>query len=1520
MEVDLSSSLVHEIFSLVAKSSPHRLAVHYEGKERSYGDLEADSNRLAHFLREKGIRRGDLVGVMMEKSADLPVALLGIMKSGGAYVPMDPQQPVLRLKEIALQAGIRLVLTQDRLLSQAQKVAEHAPLLDMFVCLDTGIDRSESGRMPSNVPDWHIISPFSPEPPDTLNSPHDLACVLFTSGTTGTPKGVMLHHHGLINCLRSNYRQFGLNENDRYLNVSPYGFDMSMFEIFSPLLSGGQLYILAAPDVQDPWKVALAIEKFRITVWNSVPTTWSLWMNLLGAGFQPELNSLRLAFLGGERLPVEFVKRAAARLPGTLLVNVYGPTETSIWMSCHPIAEPLPPDAERVHVGKPIPNVQVYITDDNMNLCGPGEIGEVCIAGEGVSHGYLHDKERTQASFVKNPFHPDGSLLYRTGDLGTWLPDGNLDIVGRKDLQVKIRGFRIELGEIESQAVGCPGVDQAAVVVQETKDGSKIMHCFLVCDSPETVELARQHLKDRLPSYMIPHRLHRIDTLPRNRNGKTDRKALLNHLNSQERGESMSWNGNDPTLEDLRRTISNIWSTVLEHDEFDDDASFFDVGGDSIKVVKVKMSLDEAYPNMVDVADLFVHSTVRAQSEWLCGKIRGKTQGSSEIGKDRQSEAPSSSATPVRRESSAGQVSEHDIAIIGMACHFPGGSTPEEFWSMLTEGKSQVREIPKERLVEAARFGDKTDLDNVPKGAFLEEIDRFDPVFFKISPKEAELIDPQQRLLLEVIQETIDNAGYGGTKLAGSDTGVFVTASSSDYMQAIARSSAAKEPFALLGNQPNMVANRISYFLNLHGPSMFIDTACSSSLVALHQACQSLIRRECKAALVGGVALHLSPQRFSVVNNLNITSADGHCRPFDKAANGTVAGEGAAAVLLKPLAAALADGDQIHAVIKGTAINHGGHSVVLTAPNPLAQAAVIREALDRSGCAPESISYIEAHGTGTPLGDPIEIQALEQVFGAQSREEPILIGSVKSVIGHLGEAAGIASLMKTIMALKTETLPGQIHFDEPNPELHLERTPFQISGEFIPWKPRAGVRRAGISSFGLGGSNAHIIIEQAPAPLASSNKMERNAHILTLSAWTQGALGQQLTALAQHLSANPSLCLADVCYTANTGRGQYPYRLAAVLHEKEELISLADREAGNPDAPPVCFSGRSQGNEGPGSVLVLGREQAVLRAAVHLYRSSMRFRERFGRILNLPDHTDTVMLLENPSPPYAVRFAAGYALASLWKEWVPSSRIVGLGGGALAARCVNESLEPQEAAMLLWQENEPSEAESAEELTAALFASGLTGGGVIAGLGITAEAAASLEAAPSVWEFAEGTEVVEPSSDSLLNQLAQLFVRGVVIDWEAFDAEFVRRCVGLPTYPFQRQRYWFNSTIMHSRTEVASTLTQTLAPLKAASVPKEQPMSYATMNHAELTLLLTEAIESLLIEPVDFDIDTDFSELDLDSLILVELTSMIREQTGVSVKPHLLFEYPSIRLLADCILQLASEKKSGHEEAEENVR
>jgi acyl transferase domain-containing protein/NADPH:quinone reductase-like Zn-dependent oxidoreductase/NAD(P)-dependent dehydrogenase (short-subunit alcohol dehydrogenase family)/acyl carrier protein len=515
------------------------------------------------------------------------------------------------------------------------------------------------------------------------------------------------------------------------------------------------------------------------------------------------------------------------------------------------------------------------------------------------------------------------------------------------------------------------------------------------------------------------------------------------------------------------------------------------------------------------------------------------------------------------------------IAIVGMGCRFPGGaSTPERFWQLLQSGTDAIREVPPERW----NVDDYYDPDiSAPGkmrtrwGGFLDEIDRFDAGFFSIAPREASTLDPQQRLLLEVVWEALDDAGQPPRKLAGKEIGVFIGSYNDDYGQLQYKDVSTIDAHTSSGTAHSIAAGRISYLLDLRGPCMAIDTACSSSLVVVHLACQSLRDRECNTAIAGGVSLVLSPEQTISLSKWGMMAADGRCKTFDERADGFVRGEGCGVLMLKRLADALEDGDRIYAVIRGTAVNHDGRSSTLTAPNGLSQQAVISEALRNACVSPSQISYIETHGTGTALGDPIEVEALAAVIG-QARPDggKCALGSVKTNLGHLEAAAGIAGLIKVVLSLLHERIPPHLHFKKLNPLISLENTCLIICPEGRSWSKGEEPRYAGISSFGFGGTNAHVVLEEAPRlplPGGQTGETPGKKHLLPISAKTQKGLCLMAESYRDFLGSEGSgrrLRLDDICFTAGAKREHFEHRASFVGCSHEELIEQIDRFLASP--------------------------------------------------------------------------------------------------------------------------------------------------------------------------------------------------------------------------------------------------------------------------------------------------------------------------------------------------------------------
>jgi acyl transferase domain-containing protein/acyl carrier protein len=890
------------------------------------------------------------------------------------------------------------------------------------------------------------------------------------------------------------------------------------------------------------------------------------------------------------------------------------------------------------------------------------------------------------------------------------------------------------------------------------------------------------------------------------------------------------------------------------------------------------------------------------------------------------------------------------IAIIGIGCRFPGAKDPDAFWQLLRNGVNAITEVPPDRWdINAFYDPDPAmpDKMNTRWGGFLDQVDQFDPQFFGIAPREAVSMDPKQRLLLEVSWEALEDAGRIPDHLAGSPIGVFIGISSYDYYELLMRNPRNVDGYAATGNNNCIAAHRISYVFDFTGPSMAIDTACSSSLVAVHLACQSLWSGESSMALAGGVQIMLSPWVTVSFSKGGFMADDGLCKVFDARANGYVRGEGAGMVVLKPLSQAIADGDAIYAVIRGSAINQDGRSNGLTAPNPQSQEAVLRSAYRRSGISPEQVSYIEVHGTGTKLGDPMELKALGKVL-TQNRDpgDYCAVGSVKSNIGHLEAAAGIAGLIKVALSLKHCQIPPSLHFQQPNPYINFEKLRLWVQGRLAPWTAGNGCPlAAGVSSFGFGGTNAHVVLEAAPDSRAGDGPeqlgfkrqnpaaMERPWHVLTLSAKSEAALRSLAQQYQEFLAHHPQTAIADICFTANTRRSQFEHRLAVVAGSTKHLQErLAAVGSGSPTEGLVSHVCRSRKPPklgflftGQGSQYVeMGRQlyetQPIFRQTLDectailgpyletpllevLYPNSQIHNSQF----NSPSHSPLLNAIAYTQPAL---FAIEYTLVQVWKSWgIEPDIVMGHNLGEYVAACVAGVFSLEDGLKLIaargrLMQNLPQAAEMVVKFHSPLMQPMLAEFEQVAATvtyspakislvsHVTGQLATEDIATPDYWsrhllrsgKFASSMETLaqlgyevfveigtqptllemgqqclesgagvwlpslRPGKDDwqqMLQSLAELHIRGVQVDWFGFDREYARRPLKVPTYPFQRQRYWIETT--DSSPHTAEPALPEKVQTSAAELYEIQWQPKTHQQNLDITATLASELSSWLI-------------------------------------------------------------------------
>ena len=1228
-----SGALLQTLFQEQARRRPEEAAVIAPERSLTYRELERRAFALGARLRALGARPNRLVAIAMEKGWEQVVAALAVVSSGAAYLPVDPELPRERFRYLLEHGEVGVALTQSRLEERLDwpEGVRRIP-----------VDR-EDGEAPASLP--------------PVQGRKDLAYVIFTSGSTGVPKGVMIDHRGAVNTVLDVNQRFGVRPGDRVLALSSLSFDLSVWDVFGVLAAGGAIVLPEPGAGRDPSRWLDLLRGGGVTVWNSVPALLEMLVEYAERNGETLPASLRLALLSGDWIPVSLpdrVRRLAGE--GVEIVSLGGATEASIWSIYHPIGR-VEPNWKSIPYGRPLANQTFHVLDEALEPRPDWVPGHLHIGGIGIAQGYWRDSKKTAARFFVHP--RTGERLYDTGDLGRYLPDGDIEFLGREDFQVKIQGYRIELGDIEAALAQHPGVAAGVAAAVGDRGARRLVAWFVPAPGHRpTDEELREHLAGKLPAYMVPAVFLPLESLPLTDNGKVDRKALPAPA---ERGAKRAVEAPSPAGTEIEARIAALWREALQLDEVGPQENFFALGGNSILMVQVHARLQEMFGD-VSIVDLFQYPTVRSLATHLAS--RGQAP------RERPAEA---------RRPAASQGTGREIAIVGMAGRFPRAESLDAFWRNLREGVEAVSFFSDEELL-ASGFSPEviSDPRYVRARAILEGADLFDAGFFGLTPRQAVLIDPQHRIFLECAWEALESAGYDPETWAG-EIGVFAGSSLNTYIFGLSSSEDERSlgNFQVLtGNDKDYLATRVSYLCNLRGPSLTVQTACSTSLVAVHMACRSLLDGECDMALAGGVSISAPQKRGYIYNEGGTGSPDGHCRAFDARAQGTVSGEGAGIVVLKRLADALADGDRIEAVIRGSALNNDGSSKVgYTAPSVGGQAAVIAKALQAAGVPAETIQYVEAHGTGTPLGDPIEIAALTQAFCRQTgRTGFCALGSVKTNIGHLDAAAGVAGLIKTVLALRHGLIPPSLHFERPNPRVDFPASPFYVNQKLAEWRANGTPRRAGVSSFGFGGTNAHVVLEEAP-PEEPASPSPRPWKLLVLSARTPAALDRRVDDLAAHLEVNPDLDLDDVAWTLQVGRRTFVHRATALCRDAQDALEvlrsrrLLTAAEGETDRP-VAFLFPGQGARPAEGLAALSRAEPVFR----------REMDRCAEILGLDLWGD----LRSTAVAQPVLFAVEHSLAELWRSWgVQPGALLGHSLGEYVAACVSGVLSLESALRLV---------------------------------------------------------------------------------------------------------------------------------------------------------------------------------------------------------------------------------------------
>jgi len=1220
---------IHQWVENTAQLHPEAIAVN-DGREFSYQQLIADATNLAAYLVENGVKQGDCVGVCLPRSYSLMYAILGILKAGAAYVPFDPEYPAERLNYMAETANVKTMVANQAMKSILPQ--GHFTVVDIENLSTT----SKPIFLDSTV--------------------HTPAYVLFTSGSTGKPKGVTMSNAALLNLLSWQLKSSTAGLNDATLQFSPISFDVSFQEIFSTWCTGGTIVLINDEERLNPKLLADVIESKKIKRLFQPFVALQQLMDYADKA-NLTLTPIREIITAGEQLQITpAIKNFFIKHKKCTLFNHYGPTETHVVTSYQLPSDPnqwtaLPP------IGSAIDQIELIIVDEKNNIANEGEllVGGICLAD-----GYINNQVLTEERFIPHPFDAN-KRVYKTGDLVKKQEDGNLLYLGRLDGQVKVRGYRIELGEIESALASFSGVQQSAATVREDIPGRKTLVAYYISDSEISVPQLRKHLNQHIPDYMMPGAFVRMDSFPRTPSGKTDRKALP----APDTGRPDLGIPYQAPSNETEKNICQVWEELLMIQPIGVLDNFFELGGNSLMALQCITRLQQ-FGMQVPITSLYKAPTIRTLAFTLT---------------DQQESENLWEAYRQKNESSSAKNDE--IAVIGMAVKFPGANSIEEFWKNLCEGKESISFFSDDQLNEVPAEL-RNDPSYVKARGIIDNADCFDAAFFGLNPNVAKSADPQQRVFLEVAWNALEHSGYSPDRYK-KPIGVFAGMGNNTYYQHNVLSN--KEIVDRIGsflnmtwNEKDYIATRVAFEFNLTGPALSIHTGCSTSLVAITMACESLWNKNCDMALAGGAAITSPVNSGQRYEEGAIYSNDGHTRAFDKDAKGTVFSDGVGAVILKRLSDAIADGDTIYATVKGAALNNDGKQKgSFTAPSIDGQSAAITAAQAKAGIKADSISYIETHGTATPLGDPIEVEGLTKAFRySTDKNQFCAIGSVKTNFGHLTSAAGVAGFIKTVLCLHNKTLVPNLFYNEPNPAINFKSSPFYVNTELKKWQSNNQPLRAGVSSFGVGGTNAHVILEEAP--ITEKGSASRPKQLMLVSAKSQAALDRNKEALnASYIAKSPEQ-IADLSYTLQIGRTAMPFRYFKVIDAKESNSPQDNESAKN------LFQGNAQLKATPNGVVFLfpGQGSQYVGMGKTLYHDELVYREAVdacAAILNplmgldirdiiFADETDAnaTELIKQTRYTQPSLFVTGYALAKLWMSWgIKPSVMIGHSIGEFVA-------------------------------------------------------------------------------------------------------------------------------------------------------------------------------------------------------------------------------------------------------------
>lgn len=1015
----------------------------------------------------------------------------------------------------------------------------------------------------------------------------DIAYIQFSSGSTGDPKGVILTHKNILTNVNAIIAGSKLDvDRDNSISWLPLTHDMGLIgmHITPFVLTGNQRFISPLLFIKDPLLLLNKISEHKITI-TSIPNfgyDYILKKIKVDREYNWDLSSLRIIFNGAEMISYELVNKFTRvmkqyKLDENAIFNVYGMAEASLAVSFPEVSsgthgvcvqrlnlsigdeiiEENTYDRGIVFVklGKSVKNCNIKIVDDLYQEVGEKVVGNILIQGDNVTQGYYRRKDLNEELFDEQ-----GWLI--TGDLGFNF-DGEIVVIGRKKNVIIINGMNYYCHDLERIALNAVNDKWEIAVIgtrNEQNEDDTVVFVKYRGEIDEFLPICRDirraffleatlYIKDIIP----------VSYIPKTTSGKTRNFQLKEDYDAGEYKEvsekiNRLWElkaKNKQYVEpenEIQTTLLNIFKEVLETDQICIDDELYQYAIKSIQVYQIYEKINALYPSKIQIADLYRLFTIKEIADYLC------------IDKKQQVDFEKSMELE-ENENKTTEEAVEEIAIIGISLKFPNADNKDAFWNVIRNGIDCVTEFPKERAALISDYIDRKYVNEevrYNKGAYLKHIEYFDNNFFGITLKEAELMDPVHRNFLQTAYEAFEDAGYTNSKLYGSNTGVYVGMISDidihSYKEMIRENIPELLPMAVTGTLRSTMAAMLAYHLNLKGPVIMTDTACSSSLVAVHQACSALRNRECDMAVAAGARLNLAPIDKDYYK-IGIESSDGLTHTFDEGADGSGIGEGIGVIILKPLENAKRDRDYIYGVIKGSSVNHDGRSLGLTVPNAMAQEQVILDAWKNAHINPEDISYIECHGTATKLGDPIEIKGINSAFERFTNHKNFCaIASVKSNIGHLFDCSGMAGLIKAVLCIQHKELPATINFEQPNSKIDFVDSVVYVNSRRRYWEKENGKRICGISSFGLGGVNCHLILEEYDniADSISSQYEYEEELSLVLSARNEEEI---LIFVKKYITYLKKIrfSLRDICYSTNNGKDFYPYSVEFRAKTKQEM-------------------------------------------------------------------------------------------------------------------------------------------------------------------------------------------------------------------------------------------------------------------------------------------------------------------------------------------------------------------------------